>query len=270
MQAQVAQSELVLTGRAGEGRYPARSPLRYPGGKSRAVKTLLPLIPTAMDIASPFIGGGSVEIALTQRGQAVKGYDAYKPLVAFWKEALTRPFTLAAEVIKLYPMTRSEFVRLQRKMPGTKDRRRLAAEYVALNRSSFSGTTMSGGMSPGTPRFTETCIDRLAAFYCPRLEVEEGDFMETIARHENDWIYADPPYALRNGNCLYGERGELHKGFDHEALGRILMARDGWTLSYNDCEMVRDLYKGCKFTAAAWTYGMSRTKTSNEVVIQRG
>ena len=39
----------------------AKSPLRYPGGKSRALKQILPLIPLNMsEFREPFVGGGSV------------------------------------------------------------------------------------------------------------------------------------------------------------------------------------------------------------------
>lgn len=49
-----------------------RSPLRYPGGRSRAVKHIIPLIPKRTKrIASPFLGGGSVELACADLGMKV-------------------------------------------------------------------------------------------------------------------------------------------------------------------------------------------------------
>jgi len=69
-----------------------KTPLRYPGGKSRAVKVILPLIPEDCgELCSPFLGGGSIEIAASQRGMKVYGYDVFVPLVWFWEEILTRP-----------------------------------------------------------------------------------------------------------------------------------------------------------------------------------
>ena len=42
----------------------AKSPLRYPGGKSRALKQILPLIPMSIsEFREPFVGGGSVFFA---------------------------------------------------------------------------------------------------------------------------------------------------------------------------------------------------------------
>ena len=62
-----------------------KTPLRYPGGKSRAVKHILPHIPEDIDrLCSPFFGGGSVELAVASRGTEVRGYDKMKQLVWFW------------------------------------------------------------------------------------------------------------------------------------------------------------------------------------------
>ena len=51
-----------------------RSPLRYPGGKSRAVSAILETIPNGITaLTSPFFGGGSIELALVNRGVRVHG-----------------------------------------------------------------------------------------------------------------------------------------------------------------------------------------------------
>jgi DNA adenine methylase len=43
-----------------------KSPLRYPGGKSRAVDLISSLIPDFDDYREPFLGGGSLFINLKQ------------------------------------------------------------------------------------------------------------------------------------------------------------------------------------------------------------
>ena len=43
-----------------------KSPLRYPGGKSRALKQILPIVPEFKEFREPFVGGGSVFFALKQ------------------------------------------------------------------------------------------------------------------------------------------------------------------------------------------------------------
>ena len=64
-----------------------KTPLRYPGGKSRATKILLEYIPNNFDYyVEPFIGGGSMAIALTKQRPDLKVVinDLYYPVFAFW------------------------------------------------------------------------------------------------------------------------------------------------------------------------------------------
>ena len=244
-----------------------KSPLRYPGGKSRAISTIMDMLPHGLDtLASPFFGGGSIEIAAASRGIRVFGYDAFKPLALFWQHILDDPERLAKRVKKYHPLKRDKFYRLQDEMKrGIYNNDDTAAIFFVLNRASFSGITLSGGMSPGHPRFTPSAIDRLRDFSIKGLSVKKMDFSKSIPRHENDFLYCDPPYA--NGEKLYGKGGDMHEGFDHEKLAGLLTNREGWILSYNDCRLVRDLYDGFSFVTPEWTYGMSNDKKSNEVLI---
>ena len=202
-----------------------RSPLRYPGGKSRAVQTVLGMLPSGVKtLASPFFGGGSVELAASTLGIRVHGYDAFEPLAIFWQEALRRPAALAKEVAQHFPLAKADFYAMQGTLRTQQlIRRQTAAMFYALNRSSFSGITLSGGMSPGHPRFTESAIARLRDFKAPNVSVELAEFADSIPRHANDFLYCDPPYAIDQG--LYGQKGDCHRGFDHEALAQLLT---GW------------------------------------------
>ena len=70
----------------------AKSPLRYPGGKSRALKQILPLIPMNIsEFREPFVGGGSVFFAIRSLFQNhIKSYwinDLNYDLYCFWKQA---------------------------------------------------------------------------------------------------------------------------------------------------------------------------------------
>lgn len=63
-----------------------RSPLRYPGGKSRAVKKIAALIPPFDEFREPFVGGGSVFIYLKQNFPSKNFWinDKYAELSMFW------------------------------------------------------------------------------------------------------------------------------------------------------------------------------------------
>ena len=244
-----------------------KSPLRYPGGKSRATKTILSLIPKGIEnLASPFIGGGSIEIACASvRGIRVFGYDTFDPVVNFWQVLLSSPVVLADKVTKHFPLNRTQFYNLQRDYATIKGELESATVFYVLNRSSFSGTTLSGGMSPGHPRFTLSGIERIRSFQVDKFSVEQADFKDSIENHKNDFLYLDPPYA--NGGKLYGIHGNCHTDFDHVGLATLLKQRDGWLLSYNDCSLIRDLYSDYKIITPHWQYGMSKQKSSNEVLI---
>ena len=70
-----------------------KTPLRYPGGKSRAVETIMPYIRNldCGELCSPFLGGGSIELKCAEEGMVVHGYDLFQPLVWFWEALLLNP-----------------------------------------------------------------------------------------------------------------------------------------------------------------------------------
>ena len=249
-------------------RQTARSPLRYPGGKSRAVRTIMSHIPSGTEsIVSPFLGGGSVELACAAAGMTVHAADAFEPLVNFWIHAKASPATLSDRVESYHPLDREEFYRLRREFGSVTDPMERAAVFFVLNRASFSGTTLSGGgMSLGHPRFNSGAIGRLRDFRADNLSVECADFRTSIGEHPDTVLYLDPPYAT--GENLYGNAGgDMHRNFDHAALSDILHRRDGWIMSYNDCGMIRDMYRRYTMLTPAWQYGMSSDKKSRELLI---
>lgn len=246
--------------------------LRYPGGKQRAVKILSDYVPPdETELCSPFFGGGSFELhCASMRNMQVHGYDNFLPLVEFWRTILRTPAAAAKKVAAYLPLAREKFYQLQKEQHNFSTQLARAAAFYVINRASFSGCTLSGGMSPGHQRFTESAIARLrdfpAAALRERLSVQRKDFADSILAHPQALIYADPPYLLKNQN-LYGGRGKREQ-FAHDKLRDVLMARGGrWFLSYNDCPAIRDLYKGNIFLKPQWRYGMSHDKNSRELLI---
>ena len=243
-----------------------KSPLRYPGGKSRGVGRIRRFIPDDVGaLCAPFLGGGSVELACAADGITVYGSDAFEPVINFWKQAKINPASLAERVQVRHPLTRSKFYSLQKAYHNLSDPLEKAAIFYVLNRSSFSGTTLSGGMSPGHSRFTLSSIDRLRSFHAPNLVADCADYRDAISAHQDMFLYLDPPYA--NGGKLYGNRGDMHSDFDHEELADVLKKREGWVLSYNDSPEILKLYQGYRIERPEWSYGMSNDKQSKEVLI---
>jgi DNA adenine methylase len=251
-------------------RYLARSPLRYPGGKSRAVKIIAQYMPKdTTRLCSPFFGGGSLEIFCAQNGVRVYGYDNFQPLVDFWQYLLSDPNQLADSVTDYQPLQRKRFYELQRSQLESENSLERATLFFVLNRTSFSGSTLCGGMASGghddNPRFTTSSIERLRQFKLDNISVELADFKKSIPMHKDTFLYLDPPYLIESR--LYGRKGDLHKNFDHAGLARILKKRKKWILSYNNSTEIRELYSDFVILYPDWKYGMSNDKISREVLI---
>jgi DNA adenine methylase len=248
-----------------------KSPLRYPGGKTRAIKHLMPHIPD-MDVCAPFMGGGSLELKLSE-SRVVYGYDAFYPLYNFWDSLLNHKEELVEEVQKLHPLDKDGFKSARQLLINYNDKMPLsrvaAAAYFAVNRSSFSGATLSGGFSQQAAdgRFNPNSIKRLENFDAPNLKVGYLGFEVSIQNHEKEFLYLDPPYFLEEKSKLYGKNGDMHEGFDHNLLHSLLTKRTNWLLCYNDCDFIRKHYSDYEIIPAAWAYGMNKSKESNEVFI---
>ena len=250
------------------------SPLRYPGGKTRAIKILEPLIkkrfPVQKTLLSPFMGGGSFELHMLSLGYKLITNDLFKPLYTFWLVSKEEPVALQALIKTYQPMTKEKFAAIRESILLDLDPISVAAKYFVINRSSFSGSTFCGGYSAesGEKRFTENSIKKIGALDLKGLTLENKDCLEFIQLHpqtSDTILFLDPPYYI--STYIYGRDGDMHEGFNHVGLMELLKGRTDWVLCYNDCQYIRDLYKACKIEKVSWAYGMNSTKESSEVLI---
>lgn len=242
-----------------------KSPLRYPGGKSRAIKTIVPYFKTSKNYIFPFLGGGSIELfMMDSTSSEIICYDIFEPLVDFWNCLINENDEFVSRVADLYPLSKNDFYKMS-KDGSTKSKMENAVRFYVLNRCSFSGSTLSGGFSPNHPRFTENGITSLKQYSNIRIKVEKLSFEISIPKNEG-FMYLDPPYLLEN-SFLYGKNGNTHRGFDHEKLAEAIRERDGWIMSYNNSEKIRTLYSGHKIIDLNWKYGMNKDKNSSEILI---
>ena len=211
------------------------SVLRYPGGKSRAAKFIVPLLPGDRDLFSPCFGGGHAEFAWSELhpGRRMLGCELFEPVATFWQQARLNPGAVADIAARYHPIDQAGFAELQQRVrAGIDDPVELAALTYVLNRSSFSGATLRGGSSQEAraKRWTQSAIDRLRAFKAPNAEVRHTDGLDALetllAHHSPDaWdIYVDPPYEAVEG--LYGSGSAHHEDFDHERLAALLRWAD--------------------------------------------
>jgi len=254
-----------------------KSVLRYPGGKTRAIKTLTPLIPkTTTLLLSPFFGGGSFELSLldTIPDLIIKANDGFEPLINFYTQLQQNRDALIEQLYELLPFTKEMFeaARSQLLIKTDSNQVERAAYYFAINRSSFSGATCSGGYSEQAAegRFTESSIERCKNLDLSRIlftNLPFQQFLNENPQKDHQFIYADPPYYLEKGSKLYGTNGDMHEGFDHNLLQSTLKNKKNWLLSYNDCPKIRTDYGFAKIVDADWTYGMNKSKKSSELLI---
>ncbi len=242
-----------------------KSPLRYPGGKSRAITTILKQIPiNTKEVCSPFIGGGSIELALISNNIRVYAYDNFQLLIEFWQCLLKDPNELANRITSYYPLNKQMFRILQERHNTYRNIYERAAIFYVLNRASYSGTILNGGMSINHPRFTKSKIEELRTFKTtPLLTVDHKSFEESIILHPDILLYLDPPYLISEN--LYGKVKQ--DKLDHLKLYNILKTRNNWILSYNNCPEILNLYKDYNVTFPDWKYGMSKDKNAREVLI---
>jgi DNA adenine methylase len=180
-----------------------KSPLRYPGGKSRAVDLISTLVPNFDEFREPFLGGGSVFMYLKQKFPDKKFWvnDLHYSLFKFWEMC---QHDVSAVIEKVYEW-RNQFKEgkdLHRFLTDNIsqfDDLETGAAFFIFNRITFSGTSESGGYSEQAyhGRFTESSIHRLKQFgkVISNTTITNIDFQEVIeADGENVFLFLDPPY----------------------------------------------------------------------------
>jgi DNA adenine methylase len=246
-----------------------KSPLRYPGGKTRAIKILADHLPKdTKTLLSPFFGGGSFELST---GLDVKANDLFGPLYTFWSVLKENPEELERRVRALMPVDKETFKRLRTSIMDIHDPVDVATAYYIINRCSFSGSTFCGGFSQeaSTGRLNESSLKTLKSVKLDKVEFSNldcCDFLDAHPAYHGTFVYADPPYYI--STYIYGKDGDMHESFDHEKFARVIKGRKGpWLISYNDCEYIRALYSDCTIESVNWSYGMNAKKPSSEILI---
>ncbi|PJF23289.1 MAG: modification methylase [Phototrophicales bacterium] len=252
----------------------AKSPLRYPGGKSRAISRIMPQIPLDIEeFREPFVGGGSVFLAVRALfKRQIKRYwinDLNHDLICFWRVAQSN----MDELVKAIRAVKTRYADNGRELFAyyQEDASRwtefdLAVRFFVLNRITFSGVVDSGGYSQQAfeRRFTDSSIERLQklAYHLQRVEITEGDYQTLLdADGQNVFIFLDPPYWRATQSKLYGKRGDLHTNFDHERFANAMRAcHHRWLITYDDSLLIRQLFSFATIEPWELQYGMNNYK----------
>ncbi len=257
-----------------------KTPLRYPGGKSRAIKFLSKHLPERIGAyREPFVGGGSmaIHIAKTMPYVPIWINDSHYPLYAFWKTLQQQGSRLAMDLLKVKTSTYNSIDDQKQMFKDAKHFVQTGDEYTVglcffiLNKCSFSGLSESSSFSKQAydGNFTLNNIKNLVHYshLIKQWKITNLDYSHVCKAKawgamdmEGDFVFLDPPYDIKT--FLYGKDGDKHRGFDHDKFAEeIKKMRAKFMITYNANTKITDLFDS--FTLLEWdiSYTMRSTGT---------
>jgi len=248
-----------------------KSPLRYPGGKSRAIQQMKYLLPNEFEeYREPFVGGGSFFIYLKQKRPDLKIWinDLNPELYYFWKWAQIDSEKLACEVLKVKKERldgQNLFDELVKVNVNSLTEFERAVRFFVLNRITFSGVVESGGYSQLAfeGRFTESSIERVSKLgqLLEGVKITHLDYRELLSGDKNVFTFLDPPYFKATKSKLYGKNGILHTGFNHDEFAHEMKkCKHSWLITYDDSPVIRANFSFAKIYEWELQYGMNNYK----------
>jgi DNA adenine methylase len=254
-----------------------KTPLRYPGGKSKAIKTLSPWFPkTISEYREPFIGGGSIAIEITKSNPDIPVWinDLYVPLYNFWVQLRDRGDELSERVREEKQRTLDEgdkdkvtakakelFNRYKEEIDTYDDFEKAVAFFI-MNKCSFSGLTENSTFSQtaSNSNFSLVGADKLAQFskLIKHWKITNVDYSEVMKASGSDdtFIFLDPPYDIKD--FLYGKNREMHKKFDHDRFANdVYNCCHKFMITYNVNDRLLELYKNYNLKEWKLRYSMA-------------
>ena len=248
-----------------------KTPLRYPGGKSRALSKLFQFIPDLKDYTEfrePFLGGGSVAIEIGKRYPHIDIWvnDLYEPLYNFWKVLQSDGQKLRDILIQLKqrhsdPSSAKQLFLdakdyLAKPVGNSIDR---AVSFYVVNKCSFSGLTENSAFSKqaSESNFSVNGIEKLPEYslMIKKWKITNLSYEHMLSDEEETYIYLDPPYEIKSN--LYGRKGDMHKGFDHDEFATICdKSTSPILISYNSSQLIRDRFVNWNASEFDHTYTM--------------
>ncbi len=256
-----------------------KTPLRYPGGKSRALSKLFQFIPNLSDYneyREPFLGGGSVAIEVSKRYPHLKIWvnDLYEPLYNFWRQIQNNGEEIKDKLIEyksLYPnpdKARGLFVESKELVNDqTLDSLDRAVRFYIVNKCSFSGLTENSSFSQqaSISNFSMNGIEKLTGYQemITNWKFTNESYEQLLSDDRSVFIYLDPPYEIKD-NLYGGKGGTMHKRFDHDEFAiQCDRYASSQLVSYNSDQIIRDRFDGWTVAEFAHTYTMRSVGSYN-------
>ena len=255
-----------------------KTPLRYPGGKSRACTKMGPYFPDLRDYKEyrePFFGGGSVAIHVAKKYPHLDVWvnDLYEPLYNFWRvlqDDGKRLQDILTELKRSHPEPVSaKKLFLDAKdylenppgviFPENTDYIWRAVSFYIVNKCSFSGLTESSSFSKqaSESNFSLNGISKLYDYsvLIGNWKITNLSYEQLLTDDKECFTYLDPPYEI--GSNLYGKRGSMHRSFDHDTFATDCDRFVGPQLvSYNSSQLIKDRFTDWNAAEFDLTYTM--------------
>jgi DNA adenine methylase len=220
------------------------------------------------EFREPFIGGGSVAIHITKKYPYLDIWvnDLYEPLVNFWQVLQTFPDDLRDTLSREKsnhnnPEAAKELFFAAKDMINdlTETSVDRAIAFYIVNKCSFSGLTESSSFSPqaSNSNFSLRGIEKLPEYskLIANWRITNYSYDYLMDGNKSAFMYLDPPYDIKDN--LYGRKGSMHKGFDHDKFAADCDANNmDQLVSYNSDQLVKDRFKNWNAAEFDLTYTM--------------
>ena len=258
-----------------------KTPLRYPGGKSRACTKMDPFFPDLRDYKEyrePFLGGGSVAIHITKTYPRLDIWvnDLYEPLYNFWrvlqddgnalyetlcdlKSRHPDPVYGPQELGYEYPAKKLFLESKNIVNAYTESNLSRACSFYIINKCSFSGLTESSSFSrqASVANFSMRGIEKLPGYtkLIENWKITNWSYESLLTDRKDVFTYLDPPYDIKDN--LYGKKGSMHNGFNHDDFASDCDRYIGDQLiSYNSTNLVKERFSDWNAGEFDLTYTM--------------
>jgi DNA adenine methylase len=220
------------------------------------------------EFREPFLGGGSVAIHITKKYSYLNIWvnDLYEPLVNFWQQLQIFGTDLKDKLVDLKTanntpeLAKELFLKAKEQINDQSlpsiDR---AVAFYIVNKCSFSGLTESSSFSQqaSNSNFSLRGIEKLPAYskLIEHWRITNYSYDYLMDGNMGAFMYLDPPYDIKDN--LYGRKGSMHKGFDHDKFAADCDANDmDQLVSYNSDQLVKDRFKNWNAAEFDLTYTM--------------
>jgi DNA adenine methylase len=220
------------------------------------------------EFREPFLGGGSVAIHITKKYPNLNIWvnDLYEPLVNFWQQLQMFGNDMKDKLLDYKSknstpdLARVLFyhskVFMREPLLSNLDR---AVAFYIVNKCSFSGLTESSSFSEqaSNSNFSVRGIEKLPGYskLIEKWRITNYSYDYLMDGNKGAFMYLDPPYDIKDN--LYGNKGSMHKGFDHDKFAADCDSCDmDQLISYNSNQLVKDRFKNWNATEFDLTYTM--------------